>query len=89
MVSEASDRPISRLQSERQAPKSGNPNWFARFFHVKPATRVVALDTSKVKGRKAVYKILRDWEQYGMEEVRLDKANSIIYGRVGQGNCKY
>ncbi|KAJ9253435.1 hypothetical protein DTO207G8_4168 [Paecilomyces variotii] len=85
-VSEASEQPVKRRKSQRRPHKSGNPNWFARFFHVKPATRVVALNTSKVKGQKDVYKTLRDWQRYGMEEVHLDKANNVIYGRVGQVN---
>lgn len=88
-VSEASEQPVNRRKSVRRPHKSGNPNWFARFFHVKPATRVVALNTSKVKGRKDVYKTLRDWQRYGMEEVHLDKANNVIYGRVGQVNCEF
>ena len=31
--------------------------------------------------------MLRDWKQYGMEDIYLDKPNSIIYGRVGESNC--
>jgi hypothetical protein len=62
-------------------------NWFARVFQFKPATRVVALNVSKIKGRKEIYKMLRDWKQYGIEDIHLDKPNSIIYGRVGESNC--
>ncbi|KAJ6151293.1 hypothetical protein N7470_007887 [Penicillium chermesinum] len=65
-----------------------NQNWFARVFQIKPACRVIALNTSKVKGRKEVYRLLRDWEDYGMEDVRMDKGNSIVHGRVGEVNCK-
>ncbi|KAL4772634.1 hypothetical protein BDW60DRAFT_222249 [Aspergillus nidulans var. acristatus] len=61
-------------------------NWFARVFQFKPATRVVALNVSKIKGRKEIYKMLRDWKQYGIEDIHLDKPNSIIYGRVGESN---
>ncbi|KAL2871542.1 serine/threonine-protein kinase [Aspergillus lucknowensis] len=61
-------------------------NWFARVFQFKPATRVLSLNASKMKGRKEVYKILREWKQYGIEDLRLDKANSIIHGRVGETN---
>lgn len=63
-------------------------NWLARFFQVKPAIRVIALNASKVKARKDVYKKLLAWKQYGMEEVYLDKINSVIHGKVGEGNCK-
>ncbi|KAL2830220.1 hypothetical protein BDW59DRAFT_177989 [Aspergillus cavernicola] len=67
-------------------PEAKSNNWFARVFQFKPATRVVVLNTSKIKGRKEVYKMLRDWKQYGIEDIHLDKANSIICGRVGESN---
>ncbi|KAF7717907.1 Uncharacterized protein PECH_002693 [Penicillium ucsense] len=63
-----------------------NQNWFARVFQIKPASRVIALNTSKVKGRKELYRMLREWEDYGMENVSLDKNNSVVRGRVGAVN---
>ncbi|PLB49204.1 putative serine/threonine protein kinase [Aspergillus steynii IBT 23096] len=80
---ESAQKPLPR---KPRAPRS--QNWFARVFHFKPATRVIALNTSKIKGRKEVYKILREWEwkQYGLEEVSMDKSNNIILGRVGEVN---
>lgn len=65
-----------------------NQNWFARVFQIKPASRVIALNTSKVKGRKEVYKLLREWRDYGMEDVYMDKSNSVVHGRVGEVNCE-
>lgn len=69
-------------------PQYGNRsnNWFARVFQIKPATRVIALNTTKARGRKEVYRILREWKQYGLEDVSTDKTNNIIYGRVGENN---
>jgi hypothetical protein len=79
----------SLMSKKRQRRASGaNQNWFARFFHVKPATRVIAFNIPKIKSRKEVYKTLRDWKKYGMEDVHLDKAENIIYGRVAEGNCE-
>lgn len=77
----------------QNAPKNkrlsvANQNWFARVFQIKPASRVIALNTSKVKGRKEVYKLLREWEDYGMENVYMDKSNSVVHGQVGQVNCQ-
>jgi hypothetical protein len=65
-----------------------NHNWFARVFQIKPASRVLALNCSKLKGRKELYRLLREWRDYGMEDVWLDKANSIVHGRVSEANCK-
>ncbi|KAJ5595539.1 uncharacterized protein N7459_001747 [Penicillium hispanicum] len=63
-----------------------NQNWFARVFQIKPASRIIALNTTKVKGRKEVYKMLRDWKDFGMENVYMDKNNSIVHGQLGELN---
>lgn len=63
-------------------------NWLARVFNLKPAQRVLAFNASKSKSRKEVFKILCDWQPYGMEDVQLDKVESIISGRVSEKNCK-
>ncbi|KAJ5670673.1 uncharacterized protein N7477_006036 [Penicillium maclennaniae] len=78
------DDPASPARNKRLS--LANHNWFARVFQIKPATRVIALNTSKVKGRKEVYRLLREWEDYGMEDVTMDKNNSIVRGRVGEVN---
>ena len=82
-----SDNPPNPVQ-RRKTTKGKSQNWFARVFQIKPASRVVALDTSKIRGRKEVYKILREWEEYGMEDVYMDKPNNYVHGRVGEVNCK-
>ncbi|CAG8009178.1 unnamed protein product [Penicillium olsonii] len=63
-----------------------NQNWFARVFQIKPATQVIPLSISKAKGRKELYRLLREWQDFGMEDVYLDKTNSIVHGRVGEAN---
>lgn len=82
-----SDNPPNPVQ-RRKTTKGKSQNWFARVFQIKPASRVVALDTSKIRGRKEVYKILREWEEYGMEDVYMDKPNNYVHGRVGEVNCR-
>lgn len=83
--------PTTVTNTEKPLPRrpgraNRSQNWFARVFQIKPATRVVALNTSKVRGRKEVFRILREWKQYGLEDVSLDKTNSVIHGRVGENN---
>ncbi|KGO58760.1 hypothetical protein PEX2_091380 [Penicillium expansum] len=80
---EADDAPNPFHQKRRSI---ANHNWFARVFQIKPATQVIALSTSKVKGRKELYKLLREWRDFGMEDVYLDKTNSIVHGRVSEAN---
>ncbi|KAL2001789.1 hypothetical protein VTN02DRAFT_1217 [Thermoascus thermophilus] len=86
LVSEASTQNAPQHKECQKSGSAGSHNWFARFFHLKPATRVIALKISKVKARKEVYRVLRDWKQYGVEELHLDKERSVIYGRVGDAN---
>ncbi|RHZ55925.1 uncharacterized protein CDV56_103438 [Aspergillus thermomutatus] len=86
------DHSFDTEKNPKPAPPVSNTNgrsqnWFARVFQIKPATRVVALNTSKIKGRKDVLKLLREWKQFGMEEAHLDKASGVIRGRVGEVNC--
>ncbi|RAL11003.1 serine/threonine-protein kinase [Aspergillus homomorphus CBS 101889] len=71
---------------ERPPNPGRSQNWFARVFHFKPATRVVALNTSTTKARKDVHRILRDWKKYGMQDVYLNRDKRVIYGTVGEGN---
>lgn len=82
---EADDPPSLSRHKRRSI---ANHNWFARVFQIKPATQVIALNTSKVKGRKELYKLLREWRDFGMEDVYLDKTNSIVHGRVSEANCE-
>lgn len=80
------DDPPNPFPNKRRSV--ANHNWFARVFQIKPATHVIALNTSKVKGRKELYKLLREWRDFGMEDVYLDKTNGIVHGRVSEANCK-
>ncbi|KAJ5456446.1 hypothetical protein N7530_011720 [Penicillium desertorum] len=80
---EADDPPNTSRHKRRSI---ANHNWFARVFQIKPATQVIALNTSKVKGRKELHKLLREWRDFGMEDVYLDKTNSIVHGRVSEAN---
>jgi serine/threonine-protein kinase HSL1 (negative regulator of Swe1 kinase) len=77
-----------RIQFRNKRRSLANQNWFARVFQIRPATQVIALNTSKAKGRKELYKLLREWRDFGMEDVYLDKTNSIVHGRVCEANCK-
>jgi len=65
-------------------------NWFARFFHIKPASRVICLSMSKAKARKEILKILREWKKYGLRDVACERSGGAdtISGRVGSMNCK-
>ncbi|KAI1979779.1 serine/threonine-protein kinase gin4 [Ophidiomyces ophidiicola] len=75
---------------ERKAERSVSPppsqNWFMKFFHIKPASRVIALSLSKSRARKEILKIIREWRKYGIEDIYYDRPNGVIRGRVGELN---
>ncbi|CAG7942867.1 unnamed protein product [Penicillium salamii] len=78
------DDPRNPFRNKRRS--IANQNWFARVFQIKPATQVIPLNISKAKGRKELFKLLREWRDFGMEDVYMDKTNSIVHGRVGEAN---
>ncbi|KEF61281.1 CAMK/CAMKL/GIN4 protein kinase [Exophiala aquamarina CBS 119918] len=69
-------------------PIEVNQNWFAKFFHIKPATRVLCLVVTKAKARKELFKVLRGWHQYGVRDVVAGRrpGGDVIRGRVDTEN---
>lgn len=67
-----------------------NQNWFAKFFHIKPANRIICLQISKGKAKKELLKILRDWRKYGLRDVISERrgGGDVVRGRVDASNCK-
>jgi serine/threonine-protein kinase HSL1, negative regulator of Swe1 kinase len=65
-------------------------NWFAKFFHVKPATKLITLSVTKARARKEIVKVLKDWRKYGLRDVVIEKrtgCGDLIRGRVDDMNC--
>jgi len=63
-------------------------NWLAKLFRVKPATRYLCITMSKRRARQEVAILLREWRQYGMRDVEVDKERNIVFARVGPRNRK-
>ena len=82
----------SNITNVPEKPVRISQNWFARFFHVKPASKLICISTSKAKARKEVVKILKDWRKYGLRDVVSEKrpgSGDLIRGRVDVMNCEY
>jgi serine/threonine-protein kinase HSL1, negative regulator of Swe1 kinase len=64
-------------------------NWFAKFFHIKPANRIICLTVSKTKAKRELIKVLKDWRKYGLRDVVFEKrgGTDVIRGRVDASNC--
>lgn len=61
-------------------------NWFARFFHLKPATKFICLTLSKVAARREVLRILRGWKKFGLKDIVIDESGTTFFGRVDASN---
>ena len=64
-------------------------NWLARFLHIKPAVKILAFQISKVRARKEIARIWREWRRYGMRDVSVDKVTFRIWARVGEENREF
>lgn len=71
-------------------PAHINQNWFAKFFHIKPASKIICLSVSKAKARREIVKTLREWKKYGLRDVVSERRDGedLIRGRVDCMNCK-
>lgn len=63
-------------------------NWLARFLRINPAVTSFCFQTSRVRARKEITAMLREWRKYGMKDVVVDKAAGRIWARVAVKNCK-
>ena len=62
-------------------------NWLARFLRIKPAVNVMCFQVSKVRARKEVAGVFREWRKYGMRDIVVDKVAGRIWARVDVKNC--
>ncbi|KAL9099714.1 MAG: hypothetical protein Q9163_004823 [Psora crenata] len=61
-------------------------NWLARFLRIKPATRILCFQVTKVRARREVANVFRDWRRYGMCDIHVDKTTSRIWAGVDAKN---
>ncbi|KAL2429846.1 Serine/threonine-protein kinase HSL1 [Exophiala dermatitidis] len=63
-------------------------NWFAKFFHIKPATRVICVQITKGRARRELVKLLKEWRKYGLKDIVNERRGGadVIRGRVDASN---
>jgi serine/threonine-protein kinase HSL1 (negative regulator of Swe1 kinase) len=74
-----------------QEPRHIEPqrNWLAKLFNVKPVAKLFCFSISKQKARQEIVNILKDWKQYGIRDIQVDRERNIVFGRVATKNCKF
>lgn len=63
-------------------------NWLARLFRVKPATKHLCFSISPRRARQETVILLKEWRQYGIRDIEVDKQRNIVFAQLGQKNCK-
>ena len=61
----------------------------ARLLRIKPAVNVMCFQVSKVRARKEVAGVFREWRKYGMRDIVVDKTAGRIWARVDVKNCMW
>lgn len=61
-------------------------NWLARFLNIKPATRILCFCTGRGRARQEIVRLLRSWYRYGIQDVLVDRARNLVYGRLDAVN---
>lgn len=64
-------------------------NWLQKFLRIKPAVTVLPFQVSRVRARKEMASLLREWRKYGMRDIMVDKAAGRVWARVGEKNCEF
>lgn len=78
----------TKKKSHKGPLQSRAQNWLTRFLGIKPATRVLCFQVSKLKARREVVAIWKEWRKFGMEGVVVDKVGGKVWASVGSGNGK-
>ncbi|OBT54237.1 hypothetical protein VE04_06472 [Pseudogymnoascus sp. 24MN13] len=61
-------------------------NWLARLFLVKPATSYLCFNLTKRRARQEVAQLLKDWRQFGIKDVVVNKPANLVFGKVAPVN---
>ncbi|KAG9248051.1 hypothetical protein BJ878DRAFT_476836 [Calycina marina] len=79
-------RRVSSNEDTKTRQIAPQRNWIAKLFNVKPVSKMMCLTVPKSRARGEVVRILREWKRYGIREVQLDKARSLVFARVASNN---
>lgn len=63
-------------------------NWLTRFFHIKPASKILCFHVGRGKVRQDLYHLLRDWRRFGVRDLELDRKTNVISARIDRNNRK-
>jgi serine/threonine-protein kinase HSL1, negative regulator of Swe1 kinase len=79
----------SPAPSTDDSPPAAVPgrSWFARFFHVKPATKILCFSIPRGRARQELVILLREWQRHGVYNIEYSKETNTITASVGKHNA--
>jgi len=61
-------------------------SWFARFFNIKPAIKVVCFAIPRGRARQELVILFREWQRYGVRDLQYSRETNMISARVDKQN---
>lgn len=78
----------SHGENARARQVAPQQSWIAKLFHVKPVSRFICFSVSQKRARLAIVAVLKEWKQYGITNIQVNKERNIVFGKLGKNNCK-
>lgn len=74
--------------SDDSPPTTGTErSWFARFFHLKPAAKVLCFSIPRGRARQELVILLQEWQRHGIRDLQYSRETNTITARVERENA--
>ncbi|KAK5115405.1 hypothetical protein LTR85_009865 [Meristemomyces frigidus] len=61
-------------------------SWFARFFHIKPAVKVLCFAIPRGRARQELVILFKEWQRHGVRDLEYSRETNTITARVDKQN---
>jgi serine/threonine-protein kinase HSL1 (negative regulator of Swe1 kinase) len=84
----SSASPSPSLAGPTAANSSSGPerSWFARFLHIKPASKLVCFTIPRGRARQELVILLKEWQRHGVRDIEYSREHNSITARVDKVN---
>lgn len=78
----------SPAPSSDDSPPAAGPerSWFARFFHIKPAAKIICFSIPRGRARQELVLLLKEWQRHGVRDLQSSHETNTITARVDKQN---
>ena len=61
-------------------------SWFARFFNIKPAVKVLCFSIPRGRARQELIILFKEWQRHGIRDLEYSRETNTITARVDKNN---